>query len=60
VLLKLLEKNRTRYKADTKKADDLVRTGLAPFTKDVDVAELAAWTEVCRAMLNLNETITRE
>lgn len=60
VLLKLLEKNRTRYKADAKAADELVRVGLAPLAKDTDTVELAAWTEVCRALLNLNETITRE
>jgi hypothetical protein len=60
VLLKLLEKNRSRYKSDTNAANDLVRIGVAPLAKEFDVVELAAWTEVCRAMLNLNETITRE
>jgi hypothetical protein len=59
VLLKLLEKNRSRYKSDTNAANDLVRIGNAPLAKE-DPVELAAWTEVCRAMLNLNETITRE
>jgi hypothetical protein len=28
--------------------------------KDMDITELAAWTTVSRAMLNLDETITRE
>jgi hypothetical protein len=60
VLLKLLAKGRVRYMADEKAADEFVRIGLAPVPKELDVVELAAWTEVCRAMLNLNETITRE
>jgi hypothetical protein len=60
VLLKLLEKNRTRYNGDTQAAEELVKIGIAPAPKDLNVVELAAWAEVCRAMLNLNETITRE
>jgi hypothetical protein len=60
LLLKLLEKNRARYNGDTNSANDLVRIGNAPLAKELDVVELAAWTEVCRAMFNLNETITRE
>jgi hypothetical protein len=59
VLLKLLVKERARYKADPKAAGELVRIGLAPVPKDADVSELAAWTAVCRAILNLNETVTR-
>jgi hypothetical protein len=34
--------------------------GQAPVAKDVDAAELASWTSVARAILNLHETITRE
>jgi hypothetical protein len=60
VLTKLLEKNRTRYKADPKAADELVKAGLAPAPKGADVPELAAWTAVCRALLNLNETMSRD
>jgi hypothetical protein len=59
-LLKLLEKNRAKYKDDAKAAAELVKIGLAPLPKDADVPELAAWTAVCRALLNLSETITRE
>jgi len=59
VLLKLLEKNRARYKSDAQAAAELVKTGLAPVPKDVDVVELAAWTQVCRALFNLNETVSR-
>jgi mono/diheme cytochrome c family protein len=59
VLLELLGKERARYRADPKAAGELAHTGLAPVPKDVDVTELAAWTAVCRAILNLNETMTR-
>jgi len=59
-LLKLLAKSRVRYNDDEKAAEALVRTGLAPVAKDLDVVELAAWTCVCRAILNLNEVVTRE
>ena len=60
VLLKLLEKGRTAYKADAKAVGELLKIGYAPVPKDVNATELAAWTAVCRALLNLSETITRE
>jgi hypothetical protein len=56
----LLEKNRAIYKADPKAAAELVKIGLAPLPKAADTTELAVWTSVCRALLNLAETITRE
>lgn len=59
VLLKLLGKERARYEANPKAAGELVRLGQAPVPKDADVTELVAWTAVCRAILNLNETMTR-
>jgi hypothetical protein len=59
-LAKLLAKNREAYKTDAKAAGELVKTGVAPLPKDADLAELAAWTAMCRALLNLSETITRE
>lgn len=60
VLLKLLNASRTRYKADAKAAQDMVAIGQSPVAKALDVVELAAWTSVCRAVLNLNEVVTRE
>jgi hypothetical protein len=59
VLAKLLNKHRTEYASDRKAADAIVAVGLSPQPKDLDVAELAAWTSVSRVLLNLNETITR-
>ncbi|WP_435021892.1 PSD1 and planctomycete cytochrome C domain-containing protein [Tundrisphaera sp. TA3] len=40
-------------------AAKLLRVGIAPTPEDLPVAELAAWAEVCRVVLNLHETITR-
>jgi hypothetical protein len=60
VLLALLEKNRTAYRADPKAAADVLKIGLAPVSKPVEAPELAAWTAVGRALLNLSETIHRE
>jgi mono/diheme cytochrome c family protein len=59
-LAKVLTRNRTAYTADPKAADEVLKIGLAPVPKDAAAAELAAWTAVGRALLNLSETITRE
>ena len=59
VLSGLLEREQTRFKADAKSAAELVATGDAPVSKNLNPAELAAWTSVARAILNLHETITR-
>jgi hypothetical protein len=58
-LTRLYQQNRKQYDADPAAAKKLLRVGLAPAPKDLDAAELAAWTAVARALLNLNETITR-
>jgi hypothetical protein len=59
VLTALYEKHLGEYSADKEAAQKLVKTGERPLPKDVDLAELAAWTSVARVILNLHETITR-
>ncbi len=59
VLADLVAKHKEQYTADKKAAEALVATGQSPAPKDVDAAELAAWTSVARTLLNLHETITR-
>ncbi len=59
LLLKLLKESRQQYQKDNASAQKLVGTGQAPAAKDVELVELAAWTSVARAVMNLNETITR-
>jgi hypothetical protein len=41
-------------------AKQLLTVGDAPVPKDIEPVELAAWTNVCRVILNLHETITRQ
>ena len=54
-----LSSTRNRFQHDREAAVKLIRTGTAPVRGDLDPVELAAWTEVARALLNLSETITR-
>ncbi|MBI1842948.1 MAG: PSD1 domain-containing protein [Verrucomicrobia bacterium] len=55
----LLAKHLAEYRSDRAAAESLLATGLKPFPRDVDPAELAAWTSVARVILNLHETLTR-
>jgi hypothetical protein len=59
VLSDLYARHKADYAADAKAAAALAAAGEAPRPKDVDPAELAAWTSVARTILNLHETITR-
>jgi hypothetical protein len=47
------------YRADRNAALQLLHVGARPMPKDLDSADLAAWTSVARVLLNLHETITR-
>lgn len=59
VLLRLLERARARFRARPEEARAQVAIGEAPRDAEVDVVELAAWTSVARAILNLDEAVTR-
>jgi Protein of unknown function (DUF1553)/Protein of unknown function (DUF1549)/Planctomycete cytochrome C len=59
ILTKVYEQHRKHYEANAEDAKKLLGVGYAPAAKDVAPAELAAWTSVARAILNLHETITR-
>jgi hypothetical protein len=58
-LLGFLKAQRECYAGDTAGADKLSRIGMAPVCEQGSKVELAAWTSVCRVILNLHETITR-
>ncbi|HEX4611252.1 MAG TPA: DUF1553 domain-containing protein, partial [Urbifossiella sp.] len=58
VLLDLLTRLRTA--PDPAASTRLLAVGDRPNPPGVEPAELAAWTNVCRALLNLHETITRQ
>jgi hypothetical protein len=57
-LTAFLAAQRTHYRAAPAEAEKLLRIGLAPPTAG-DPAELAAWTQVARVLLNSQEVITR-
>jgi hypothetical protein len=59
VLHRLYEKNRQAFQAEPATAKDLTQNGELKPPGDADLADLAAWTAVGRAILNLHETITR-
>jgi hypothetical protein len=59
VLAELYGKHLDEYGRDKEAARKLLAVGDWPASKEIDPAELAAWTSVARAILNLSETITR-
>jgi hypothetical protein len=56
---RLLSKQVAEYDKDEAAAKAFLKVGQMPVPADFDVAELAAWTNVARVILNLHETITR-
>lgn len=58
-LLGALTKARSEFASRPDDAEKLVQIGDAPQTKNHPPLELAAWTTVCRILLNLHETLTR-
>jgi hypothetical protein len=59
VLTELFEKHLAQFKTDVNAANELLTVGARPKPSDLEPAELAAWTSVARAILNLHATITR-
>jgi len=57
-LKKFLGTQREYYRANAADAAKLIKTGTAPLPAG-DAAELAAWTSLCRVLLNSQEAITR-
>ncbi len=59
LLLKLLEKHLSEYRADSSAASQLETIGQKPLSKDLNPANHAAWTSIARVLLNLHETLMR-
>lgn len=59
LLNRLYEQNRAAFAEDKTSVDKLLGVGLAPVAEGIHRVELATWTSVTRAVLNLHETITR-
>ena len=60
VLRTLFQQQLTRYRGDKKAALELLSVGESKWDAKLDASELAAWTIVASAILNLDETITKE
>jgi hypothetical protein len=58
-LADFLAAQRQQCEADREDSRRFVHIGNAPVPTNANIGELAAWTEVCRVILNLHETITR-
>ncbi|MFO0914244.1 MAG: PSD1 and planctomycete cytochrome C domain-containing protein [Pirellulales bacterium] len=60
VLGAAFDKQLAIFRADTGAADRLLSTGSVSRPAEVDPAELAAMTQVCLGIMNLDEALTRE
>jgi hypothetical protein len=59
ILLGLYRAHLEQFQASAQSAKELLTVGSRPAASDIDAAELAAWTSVARALMNLHEFITR-
>jgi hypothetical protein len=59
LLGELLNSHRAYYRSNATAAEALTSVGISKRPENLPVAEWAAWTSVSRALLNLNETISR-
>jgi hypothetical protein len=59
VLADLVERHLQHYQQNPGAAQAFLKVGQRPVPTDIGAPELAAWTSVTRAILNLHETITR-
>lgn len=59
VLREFYEAELAHYRQDPKAAKELLAVGESPVNAALDAAELAAWTAVSSAILNLDETVTK-
>lgn len=59
LLSELLQQHREHFQGNAAAAQELLKVGAAASPPGVAAAELAAWTSVARAVMNLHETVTR-
>jgi len=60
VLRTTLKRQMETYSRDGEGAKKLVAIGESPADSNLDVKKLAAWTNLCSVILNLDETVTKE
>lgn len=59
ILKNILEESKAEFLKEPNSADDLLSMGEFPVKNDLDKIDLAAFTMVTTAILNMNETITK-
>lgn len=60
ILLRGLRRSRNEFKERPEQARMLLAVGESPRDESIDAVEHAAWTTLCLAVLNLDETLNRE
>ena len=58
-VLQFLADCRENYKQQPELAARLLAVGMHPVPAEMDKVELASWSDLCRALLNVNESFTR-
>ena len=58
-VLQFLADCRENYKQHPEQAARLLTVGMHPVPAEMDKVELASWSDLCRALLNVNESFTR-
>ncbi len=56
----LYDRHLAEFQADPAAAAEFMKNGQSPPPDGLDKADLAAWTDIARLVLNLHETITRQ
>ncbi|MEO1261185.1 MAG: DUF1553 domain-containing protein [Bacteroidota bacterium] len=59
ILIKVLQESKAEFLKEPAAANNLLKLGEYPLENDLDKVELAAFTMVTTAILNMNETITK-
>ncbi len=60
ILLASLRETEARYRDDATAAHQLLRSGASPVRANLDIRELAAFTNIASLLLNLDATVTKE
>ncbi|CAN5563903.1 DUF1553 domain-containing protein [soil metagenome] len=60
VLRKMLDEQAANFTKDEAGAEKLLSVGESPLNDTLDIVEHAAWTNLCLALFNLDEALTRE
>ena len=60
VLVRGLERTRGEFRSAPEDAQKLISLGESPRDESIAAVEHASWTSLCLALLNLDETLSRE